>query len=202
MVSCGEEESVEAEVTSGKLYWPRATKWPKFASYEWGATKDEMTQAFAAEGFKWDEQSIPARGKILGKNAYITPTFSPSGGLHKLSIVFHTDEQDYGDFFDELSNLLNKKYTAPSKRGQMLSNKNCWLCPEEIEANEQVLKLSQLGRFDGGWAISLDYFSKEYVKANISQKIELEKQREERRNHAKEREKQAKERAKEQEKDF
>ncbi|MDB4526811.1 hypothetical protein N9183_01190 [bacterium] len=38
-----------------------------------------MTQAFAAEGFKW-VNSNTAGGKLLGRDAYITPSFYPSRG--------------------------------------------------------------------------------------------------------------------------
>ncbi|MDA7867899.1 hypothetical protein N9A62_02765 [Akkermansiaceae bacterium] len=135
--SCGEEKTVNAETKSEGPNWPRATKWPKFASYEWGATKDEMTQAFAAEGFKW-VNSNTAGGKLLGRDAYITPSFYPSGGLNKLSIIFHTDLQGYGDCFQKLNNLLNKKYTAPSQWSRMsaikriLADKEIFSCAHKL----------------------------------------------------------------------
>ena len=200
LASCGEEKTVKAETTYEEPNWPRAEEWPRFASYEWGATEDEMLEAFAKEGFKWVDNQEGAYGKLLGEDAWITPGFSPSGNLERISVNVLVDRERKGMFFDKVHNLLKEKYgNSPKEPDNLVKGAfYCqWLCPAEIEGSEVVLGLN-----NRSGSLKIFYHSKEYVKAGIATRSARKKQREEQRNQAKEREKRAKERAKEQEKDF
>lgn len=145
--------------------YPRAKESPKFASYEWGATKDEILKTSAKEGFKWDDEYGKARGDLLGKEVSIQPFFSESGVLKCLYLcwTFHVDEAGKrGPFFDRLHKIINKKYGDTFKE----KGKPCkWLPPVEIESDEWVLKLEE-----SGLSVTLFYRSPECVEAITARK--------------------------------